>query len=286
MHAFKALFQRPVGARNFFAGIAGGFHHHLCLTRDCLVQRLHVCAQIPGEPFQGVPLLAQPLRKLAGIVRAGIGDRFQPQPFVANFPGHRLHCRQGMRHRPIHFSGGLLHLLCKGNALSPCLAGRRHQADGSLHHQCIGGRGATIGSAHISGHDHQESGHDQRHATPCQNQWWHEFQLVHTPEAHGHGDCTDDPENSYDKSSDNHPAAAMTGELEVLRRLLPDKQIAARRASGGHIVHNGSIPRHFARRETTMCAFMGGVRKRLSARAARLRPHSAGRYPELHHAQA
>ena len=205
-------------------------------------------------------LLAKPFGQVPGIVRARISDRFQAQALIADLAGHGFHRRQGMCHRAIHFSGGLFHLFGKGDALGAGFARRGHQADSRFHDEGVRGGGAAVRAAHIAGHDHQQGWYDQRHGPADQDQGLQFLQPVHAPDADCHRGGAQYPGKRHDKTGHNHPASPTTGKLEVFRRLLPDKQVAARRASGGHFVHSGSIPRHFARRETRMCAFLGIAR--------------------------
>ena len=257
LHGLQPVLQRLVSAGHFLAGIAGRLYHHLRLVRDGLVQGLHLRSQLTRQPFQGLTLLAQPFGQVAGIVGAGIGDRFQPQALIPDFAGHRLHRRQRMSHRPVDLGSRLFHLLGKGDAFGAGFAGRGHQADRGFHDQCIGGGRAAIGAAHEASHDHQQRRNDEGHGATHQQQRLLLHQFIDTKKSDRHRGCAENPGKGDHESGHNHPAAAMAGQLEVFRRLLPDKQVAARRASGGRFVHGGSIPRHFARRETRMCAFQG-----------------------------
>ncbi len=48
-------------------------------------------AQVSGESFQSLSFLAKPFGQVAGIVRAGISHRFQPQALVSDLSRHGLH---------------------------------------------------------------------------------------------------------------------------------------------------------------------------------------------------
>ena len=83
-HAIQTGFERIIGASDFLASLTGRADHLLGLTRDRFAHLVDLGSQVPGKAFKRGALGGETLGEIAGIVSAGIGNRFQSHALVAN----------------------------------------------------------------------------------------------------------------------------------------------------------------------------------------------------------